>query len=138
MLDTILVIGSIIFIGVLTYAFQLRNRKYKNYPTHCDVLYYSKKEKIKMIDPNEYKSSSYNFETRRNRELELEDMDISDIIIQAREDEYSGDIPTNLSDQEIKSKLIKIIMDIESGSFKDDIGKLPKNYTSDTIFDNIY
>ena len=50
MLEPILNLGCILFFIVLTYSFQMRQRKYKTYPTSCDVLYYPEKEKILMID----------------------------------------------------------------------------------------
>lgn len=56
MLEPILTLGCILFFIVLTYSFQLRQRKYKDYPASCDVLYYPEKEKILMIK-DLYKSS---------------------------------------------------------------------------------
>jgi len=35
----------------------MRQRKYNKYPTSCDVLYYPKNEKIKIIDPKSYKNT---------------------------------------------------------------------------------
>ena len=45
MFDSFLILGCIIFIIGLVYAFQMRNRLYKDYPTSCDVIYIPKKEK---------------------------------------------------------------------------------------------
>ena len=45
MFQTFATLGSILFFIVLTYAFQMRQRKYKKYATSCDVLYYPEKEK---------------------------------------------------------------------------------------------
>ena len=50
MLESIFNLGCILFFILLTYSFQMRQRKYKKYPTSCDVLYYPEKEKILMID----------------------------------------------------------------------------------------
>ena len=59
MLESLAILGSIIFFGVLTYAFQMRRRKYKKYSNSCDVLYYPEKDKMNIIDPKNYKSSPY-------------------------------------------------------------------------------
>ena len=45
MLDPIFNLGCILFFIVLTYSYQMRQRKYKNYPTSCDVLYYPEKRR---------------------------------------------------------------------------------------------
>ena len=58
MLDPIFNLGCILFFIVLTYSYQMRQRKYKNYPTSCDVLYYPEKEEILMIDEDLYESST--------------------------------------------------------------------------------
>ena len=50
MLEPVLTLGCILFFIVLTYSFQMRQRKYKNYPTSCDVLYYPEKEEILMVE----------------------------------------------------------------------------------------
>jgi len=49
MFDSFLIFGCIVFIILLVYAFQMRNRLYKDYPTSCDVIYIPKKEK-EIID----------------------------------------------------------------------------------------
>ena len=49
MLEPIFNLGCILFFIVLTYSYQMRQRKYKNYPTSCDVLYYPEKEEILMV-----------------------------------------------------------------------------------------
>ena len=49
MLETLLNLGCIIFFIILTYSYQMRQRKYKDYPASCDVLYYPEKEKIVTI-----------------------------------------------------------------------------------------
>jgi len=59
MLEPLLTLGSIVFILLLIYAYQMRQRKYKKYPTACDVLYYPEQEKVNMVDPKLYKSSPY-------------------------------------------------------------------------------
>ena len=53
MFQPLATIGSILFFIVLTYAFQMRQRKYKKYATSCDVLYYPEKEKMNIIDPTD-------------------------------------------------------------------------------------
>ena len=136
MFDTILVLGTIIFFGLLTFAFQMRNRKYKNYPTHCDVLYYPKIEKIKMLDPKKYREKSYNFETRRNRENELMDEKLSDLIVIARNGGYSA--PLSDIDGLDKRDIVNIILNMEMSNFKDEINNIPNNYPNDTILDHIY
>lgn len=45
MLDSILLLGCILFFCVLTYSYQMRRRKYINYPNSCNVLYLPEKEK---------------------------------------------------------------------------------------------
>ena len=44
MLRPLLTFGCIIFFIILTYSYQMRRRKYKNYSNSCDVLYYPQKE----------------------------------------------------------------------------------------------
>lgn len=61
MLDSLLIIGSILFFVVLTYAYKMRQRKYNKYPTACNVLYIPKKEKSILIDPQSYQSSPLSF-----------------------------------------------------------------------------
>ena len=61
MLDSLLIIGSILFFVVLTYAYKMRQRKYNKYPTACNVLYIPKKEKSNLIDPQSYQSSPLSF-----------------------------------------------------------------------------
>jgi len=51
MFESLGILGSILLFAVLTYAFQMRQRKYKKYATSCDVLYYPEKEKMNIIDP---------------------------------------------------------------------------------------
>ena len=63
MFETLGILGSILLFAVLTYAFKMRQRKYKKYATSCDVLYYPEKEKMNMIDPKHYRSSPYNLES---------------------------------------------------------------------------
>lgn len=50
MIDSILIIGCILFFILLTYSFQMRNRLYKNYPTSCHVTYIPEKDKIPLVD----------------------------------------------------------------------------------------
>jgi len=57
MFESLSILGSIILFSVLTYAFQMRKRKYKKYATSCNVLYYPKKEEMNIIEPKDYKSS---------------------------------------------------------------------------------
>jgi len=59
MFESLSIFGSIILFAVLTYAFQMRQRKYKKYATSCNVLYYPEKEKMNIIDPKYYQSSPY-------------------------------------------------------------------------------
>ena len=61
MFQTFATLGSILLFVVLTYAFQMRQRKYKKYATSCDVLYYPEKEKMNIIDPKHYRRSPYQF-----------------------------------------------------------------------------
>ena len=61
MLDSLLIMGSILFFIVLTYAYKMIQRKYNNYPTACNVLYIPKKEKMNIIDPKMYQSSPLSF-----------------------------------------------------------------------------
>lgn len=64
MLEPLLNLGCIIFFIILTYSYQMRHRKYKDYPASCDVLYYPEKEKIVTIkdlyesSPNEFFKSN--------------------------------------------------------------------------------
>jgi 2,3-bisphosphoglycerate-independent phosphoglycerate mutase len=136
MFDTVLVLGAIIFFGLLTYALQVRNRKYKNYPTHCDVLYYPKIEKIKMIDPKKYRDKPYKFETRRNRETELMNKTFKKLIEIAINEGYSHKIGDIKKDN--KRDIVNIILNMEMSNFKDEINKTPDNYPNDTILDHIY
>tara|TARA_B100000035_G_C20961526_1_gene536767 strand:+ start:642 stop:869 length:228 start_codon:yes stop_codon:yes gene_type:complete len=46
MIDSVLIFFSIIFLGIVVYAFQMRNRLHKKYSQSCDVVYLPKKEKI--------------------------------------------------------------------------------------------
>jgi hypothetical protein len=59
MFESLATLGSILLLAVLTYAFQMRQRKYKKYATSCDVLYYPEKEKLNIIDSKYYRSSPY-------------------------------------------------------------------------------
>ena len=45
MFDSFVTFASIVFFGLLTYAFQLRKRKYIKYPISCDVTYFASNEK---------------------------------------------------------------------------------------------
>ena len=45
MIETLLVLGCIIFFILLAMAFQERAIMYKDYPTSCDVTYLPEKEK---------------------------------------------------------------------------------------------
>jgi len=58
MLKPLFTLGSILFLIILTYAYQMRQRKFKKYPTACDVLYYPEQEKKNIIDREWYKKSS--------------------------------------------------------------------------------
>ena len=57
MFESFGILTCILFFIILTYAYQMRQRKYNKYPTSCDVLYYPKNEKIKIIDPKSYKNA---------------------------------------------------------------------------------
>lgn len=61
MLETILVLGCIVFFILLTMAFQERNIMYNNYPTSCDVTYIPEEQDIYMLGPSNFNSSPYNF-----------------------------------------------------------------------------
>jgi hypothetical protein len=64
MFDSFLILGCMVFIILLVYAFQMRNRLNKNYPTSCDVVYIPKKEK-EIIDtkkPFKFKPDSSYFD----------------------------------------------------------------------------
>ena len=124
MLDSILIVGSLLFFCLLMYAFQLRQRKYKKYPTYCDVLYYPKKEEIRMIDPSEYDGKSYKFKTKANREIELANKDKTELITIARNKGYSPQIPENMD----KTSIVNIILNMEKSELKDSISNLPENY----------
>lgn len=46
MFESFLLFGCILFLIVLVYSFQMRQRLHTKYATSCDVTYYPKKESI--------------------------------------------------------------------------------------------
>ena len=72
MIETLLVLGCIIFFILLAISVQERRIMYKDYPTSCDVTYIPKKENIYMLGPK-------NFKTKDFRKLELENLSISEL-----------------------------------------------------------
>jgi hypothetical protein len=142
MIETLLVLGCIIFFILLAISFQERSIMYKDYPTSCDVTYIPKKENIYMLGPSNFNSSPYNFKTKDFRKLELENLSISELKAEIFKEEYTEETIEDIystrygdfSDMR-KDQLIDIILDIESDSFKKDIS--PDNYESDTFLDKI-
>ena len=142
MIETLLVLGCIIFFILLAISFQGRSIMYKDYPTSCDVTYIPKKENIYMLGPSNFNSSPYNFKTKDFRKLELENLSISELKAEIFKEEYTEETIEDIystrygdfSDMR-KDQLIDIILDIESDSFKKDIS--PDNYESDTFLDKI-
>lgn len=142
MIETLLVLGCIIFFILLAISFQERSIMYKDYPTSCDVTYIPKKENIYMLGPSNFNSSPYNFKTKDFRKLELENLSISELKAEIFKEEYTEETIEDIystrygdfSDMR-KDQLIDIILDIESDSFKKDISR--DNYESDTFLDKI-
>ena len=142
MLETLLVLGCIVFFVLLAMAFQERAIKYKDYPTSCDVTYLPEKEKIFMVGKSNFGSSPYNIKTRETRKLELEGLNIDELKAEIFNHEYTEENINNIYstkydefDELNKEQLIEIILDIESDSFKKEIS--PDNYESDTFLDKI-
>lgn len=135
MLDTILILGCIVFFILLSMAFQERSIMYKDYPTSCDVTYIPKKENIYMLSPS-------NFKTRTSRRLELEGLDNPQLKSEIFNHEYTEENINNIYstkydefDGLTNEQLIEIILDIESDSFKKEIS--PNQYEDDTFLDKI-
>lgn len=142
MIETLLVLGCIVFFTLLAMAFQERSIMYKNYATSCDVTYLPKKEKILMGDTSNFGSSPYIIKTRETRRLELEQLTISELKAEIFNHEYTEENINNIYSAEYddfnelnNEQLIEIVLDIESDSLKKDIS--PDNYESDTFLDKI-
>lgn len=142
MLETLLVLGCIVFFILLAMAFQERAIMYKDYPTSCDVTYLPKKEKIIMGGTSNFGASPYNIKTRETRKLELEGLNIDELKAEIFNHEYTEENINNIYstkydefDELNKIQLIEIILDIESDTFKKEIS--PNNYESDTFLDKI-
>ena len=132
MIDSFLTIGSILFFILLTYAYQMRQRKYKKYATSCDVLYYPGKDKINMIDPKLYKSSPYKFNTTSNYRFVLEKKGIKEIRKIARNLGISRSIVNKYFND--KGKIIEYIVDAKGSELSDPIS-LMTEYPNETVFD---
>ena len=134
MLDTVLILGCIVFFILLAMAFQERAIMYKNYPTSCDVTYIPKKENIYMLGSS---NSSPKFKKPRNVRLrELENMDKEQLKSEIYEetDIYYESKYNNLG-QMNREQLIEIALDRDEDNLKKEI--LPSNYESDTFLDKI-
>jgi hypothetical protein len=142
MIETLLVLGCIIFFILLAMAFQERSIMYKDYATSCNITYLPKKEKFFMGGPSNFNSSPYNIKTRETRKLELEQLKSDELKAEIFNHEYTEENINNIYstnydefDELTNEQLIEIILDIESDSFKKDIS--PDNYESDTFLDKI-
>lgn len=144
MLETFLLVGSIILLILFSIAFKERAIMYKNYPTSCDTIYIPKKEKI-LLGPSIFNSSPNKIKTKEIRRYELQNMipidnsppyELRNIILK---DEYSKkeiEIYFGISDFNslTPEQLIEIILNIESGEFKEN-ENFSENYN---ILEKIY
>ena len=96
MLETLLVLGCIVFFILLAMAFHERAIMYKDYPTSCDVTYLPKKEKIFMRGKSNFGSSPYNIKTRETRKLELEGLTINELKSEIFNHEYTEETINNI------------------------------------------
>ena len=142
MLETLLVLGCIMFFILLAMAFQERAIMYKDYPTSCDVTYLPKKEKIFIGGTSNFGSNPLSFKTRETRKSELNNFNIDELKAEIFNHEYTEESINNIYSTKYteynnlnKEQFIEIILDIESDSFKKEIS--PENYESDTFLDKI-
>lgn len=135
MLETLLVLGCIVFFALLAMAFQERAIMYRNYPTSCDVTYYPKKENI-LLGPSNFNSSPIFKKPREIRLIELENMSKEQLKSEIYEgtDIYYESKYDNL-DQMNKKQLIEIVLEKEEKNLKTEIS--PSNYENDNFLDKI-
>jgi hypothetical protein len=136
MLETLLVLGCIVFFALLAMAFQERAIMYRNYPTSCDVTYFPEKENI-LLGPSNFNSSPELKKSRKIRLMELEGMNKEQLksVIYEGTDIYYESKYDNLEQMD-KKQLIEIALENEEKNLRKEI--LPSNYESDTFLDKIY
>ena len=136
MLETLLVLGCIVFFVLLAMAFQERAIMYRNYPTSCDVTYFPEKENIYMLGPSNFNSSPEFKKSHKIRLMELEGMSKEQLksVIYEGTDIYYESKYDNLEQMD-KKQLIEIALEKDEKNLKKEI--LPSNYESDTFLDKI-
>ena len=61
MIQSLLLLGCILFLIIFVYSYQMRSRMYREYPTSCNVTYIPEKEKIVTMSEQQFEENKFKF-----------------------------------------------------------------------------